>query len=146
MGDFLYLLNLWILLFLQIGIGKFLIYNDNLRHNFISCIYVYENQRLPGKWHSFPGLQMVSNFLVHGSLAWLKKNRAQLKLQQKKAFQSSNRIVLCITWVVMPANCQLFKQHERHDIAEILLTLALNTGQSINQSNNTTEYYIRELR
>jgi len=26
MGDFLYLLNLWILLFLQIGIGKFLIY------------------------------------------------------------------------------------------------------------------------
>jgi hypothetical protein len=49
MGDFLYLLNLWILLFLQIGIGKFLIYNDSLRHNSISCTYVYENQRRSGK-------------------------------------------------------------------------------------------------
>jgi hypothetical protein len=36
MGDSLYLLNLWILLFLQIGIGKFLIFNDDLRHNGIS--------------------------------------------------------------------------------------------------------------
>jgi hypothetical protein len=90
MGDFLYLLNLWILLFLQIGIGKFLIYNDSLRHNSISCTYVYENQRRSGKWHSFPGLQMVSNCLVHGSLAWLKKIRAQLKLQQKNAFQSDH--------------------------------------------------------
>jgi hypothetical protein len=23
-----------------------------------TCTYVYENQRLPGKWHSFPGLHV----------------------------------------------------------------------------------------
>jgi hypothetical protein len=41
MGDFLYLLNLWILLFLQIGIGNFLIYNDSLDTIRLPCLNVW---------------------------------------------------------------------------------------------------------
>ena len=88
-------------------------------------MYVYENQRLPRKWHSLPGLQMVSNSPIYSSFEWIKKGSFLLNLQPKNEFQTTTK-------------------YERHDIGnEILLKYC--TCQSTNQSNNTTYYVWSKL-
>jgi hypothetical protein len=86
---------------------------------------VYENQRLPGKWHSLPGLQMVSNSSIYGSLVWIKKGSFLLNLQPKNEFQTTTK-------------------YERHDIAErnTAKVLHQSINQSINQPINQTTRHI----
>ena len=43
-------------------------------------------------------------------------------------------ISFCVHYYLLPACLKIYKKNSRQDIAEILLLLALNTNQSINQS------------